>query len=74
MIAPGQKERFFFGPKVLVFPAESQVRVGPSRTKEGVRNGSGRAPSEESSFEEERRRRNQGSCPCGAMSAMTSEI
>jgi hypothetical protein len=36
MIAPEQKERCVFGPKVLVFPAESHVRLSPSRTREGV--------------------------------------
>jgi len=73
MIAPEQKERCVFGPKVLVFPAESHVRLSPSRTREGVSQESGRAPSLESSFAEERRRRSQRACSCGTMSAMTSK-
>ena len=74
MMASGQKERVLFGLTVLVFPADSQVRVVPYGIREGVSQGSGRAPSFGSSFAEERRRRNHGAWPCGAMSAMTSEI
>jgi hypothetical protein len=58
MMAPGQKERFLFGLRVLVFPVDSQVRVVPLGIKEGVSHSNGRAPSFESSFAEERRRRN----------------
>ena len=60
MIAPGQKERFLFEPRVLVFPAESQVKVSPFGTSVGVSHGSGRAPSAGSSFTVERRRRSHG--------------
>ena len=55
MMAPKQKERFLFGLRVLVFPADSQVKVSPSGTKEGVSQGSERAPSLGFSFAEERR-------------------
>ena len=44
IIAPGQKERFLFGPRVLVFPAESQVRVSLFGTSVSVCQGSGRLP------------------------------
>ncbi len=73
MLAPGQKERFLFGLRVLVFPAESHVRVLPFGIKEGVIHGSGRAPSLGSSFAKESSRLNQGAWPCGGISAMTSE-
>jgi len=73
MMAPGQKERFLFGRRVVVYPAESQVRVPPSGIKEGVSNGSGRVPSLGSSFAQGSSRLSQGACPCGVTSAMTSE-
>ena len=73
MIAPRQKERFLFVCRVLVLPAESQVRVTPSGIKEGVSHGSGRMPSLESSFTQERSLLSHGACPYGVTSAMTSE-
>jgi len=74
MMTPGQKERCLFGIRVLVFPADSEVRVVPFGIREGVSQGRGRAPSLRSSFAEERRRRSHGAWPCGATSALTSEI
>jgi len=59
--------------KVFELPAESQVRVTPSGIREGVSRGSGRRPSLESSFTQERSLLNNGACPCGVSSAMTSE-
>jgi hypothetical protein len=56
IIAPGQKERFLFGLKVLAFPAEVQVRVSRSETTVGMSDGNGRAPSAGSFFTVERRR------------------
>jgi hypothetical protein len=47
---PRAEKRFLFGLRVLVFPAESQVRVLPSRINGGVSHGSGRALSLGSSF------------------------
>jgi hypothetical protein len=60
MITPGQKERFLFGGRVLMFPVEVHVRECPSGTSVGVSHGSGRNLSAVSSFNVEMRRRNQG--------------
>ncbi len=57
MMALGQKKRFLFFLRVLVFPADSQVIVIPSRIREGVSHMSGRAPSVGSFFAGERSRR-----------------
>ncbi len=73
MMAPEQNERFLFGRRVLVFSAESQVRVPPYGIKEGVSHGSRRAPSLGSSFAHESSRLIQGAWPCGVMSAIKSE-
>ena len=63
MMALGQKERFLFGLRVLVFPAESQVRVLPYGINEGVSHGSGWAPSLGSSFAKKSSRLSQGAWP-----------
>ncbi len=73
-MASGQKERFLFGRKVLVFLKDSQVRVIPFEISEGVRHGSGRAPFLLFSFAAERSRRSHGAWPCGVTSAMTSKV
>ena len=73
MIAPGQKERFLFVRRVLVLPEENQVRVTPLGIREGVSHRSGRVPSLDSSLTQETSLRSHGACPCGGMSARTSE-
>ena len=73
IIAHGQKARFLLALIVLELHEEVQARVSPSLTRDGVIHGRGRAPSAGSFVITERMRCNQGACPMGAMSAITSE-
>jgi hypothetical protein len=59
-IAPGQRERYLVGHRVLTFLAEVHVRVCPSGTSVGESHGSGRVPCAGSSFIVERRSRSMG--------------